>query len=60
MSRLPTIAAPLRRLASDSAGQAVVTYAIVACLFAAALVVGSYAWKRDGAPADPPVTERGF
>jgi Flp pilus assembly pilin Flp len=51
---------PLRRLASDISGQAVVTYAIIACLLAAALVVGTSVWTRDSLLADRgPAAEAG-
>jgi hypothetical protein len=58
MSLTRKAGARLRRLPSNVAGQTVVTYAIAACLFAAALVLGTSIW-RGGLPADPPVAERG-
>jgi hypothetical protein len=57
MSALRTVKAELRRLPSDVAGQAVVTYAIAACLFAAALVLATSAWNRDAVLPDRPAAE---
>jgi len=48
-----------RRLPSNVAGQTVVTYAIAACLFAAALVLATPVWRGGAIPAEPPVAERG-
>lgn len=58
MSVLRIFEARLRRLPSNVAGQTIVTYAIAACLFAAALVLATAAWKGGGIPADRPVAER--
>lgn len=58
MSLLRIFGAPLRRLPSNVAGQTVVTYAIMVCLFAAALVLATTAWKAGGVPPDRPAAER--
>lgn len=57
MSVLRTVKAELCRLPSNVAGQAVVTYAIAACLFAAALVLATSAWNRDAVLPDRPAAE---
>lgn len=59
MTVLRNLGARCRRLPSNVAGQTVVTYAIAACLLAAALVLAT-SLRRDGdIPADPPVSESG-
>lgn len=58
MPVLRIIGAPLRRFPSEVSGQAIVTYAVITCLLAAALVVGTSVWKRDSILSDRrPVTE---
>lgn len=55
-----SVGAPLRRFACDDSGQAIVTYAVIACLLAAALVLGTSVWNRDSILADRrPAVERG-
>ena len=53
-----TVGAPLRRLPSDASGQTVVTFAVLTCLLAAALVVGTSVWQRDGVFDRRPAVER--
>ena len=57
VAALRAIGAPLRRLPSDASGQTVVTFAVVTCLVAAALVVGTSIWQPDGVFDRPPAVE---
>jgi hypothetical protein len=57
MRLLGRLEAPLRRLPSDVAGQAVVTYAVAVCLLAAALVLATSVWEQDAIPPGPPTAE---
>lgn len=57
MTIMRHLRAPLRRLPSNAAGQTIVTYAVLVCLFAAALVLATSIWNAGGIAVDRPAAE---